>query len=198
LNCAQGTLPKNLSVQSNLVTLALSNNGFVGTISEDYGALNKLENFVLDNNDFSGTLPESLGSLTKIDWLWIDHNNLSGNLPENLRNMQKATEMKFSNNNFNGSLPSMWGAGLEQLTLLDISNNPNLEGVVPDSFQGMSDLETFALAGTHITGGLRDNFCDGGSPQLASLIAECGGDQPKIDCPCCTICCDRDICLESP
>jgi hypothetical protein len=181
-----------LASQPNLVTLALSNNNFEGTIPEQFSALTSMLNFVIDGNMFNSTLPSTLGRFEDVDWFWVNNNAFSGTLPSTFGLMTKATQIRLENNNFEGTLPSEW-SGLEILASLDVSNNPNLSGTVPASYISMEALTSFSLSGTQISGGLVETFCT--SQQLASLTAECGGATPMIDCPCCTICCDGDDCV---
>lgn len=174
-------------MQLDLVSLAVSNNRFDGTISEDFGNLTKIENFVVDNNNFNGTLPEALGNLVKTDWFWVNNNSFTGVLPATLGNLTKATQLKLSNNDFNGSLPTEWGSGLGELELLDVSDNSMLEGRVPNSFVEMAKLSTFLLSGTAIEGGM-SAWCSGVTQNLTSVITDC-----EVNCPCCTNnCTDAD------
>lgn len=190
----QGTLPRNLASQPNLMTLAVSNNKFEGTIPEQYGALTSLLNFVIDGNMFNSSLPAALGRFEDMDWFWVNNNAFTGTLPSTFGAMTKATQFRFENNMFTGTLPSEW-SGLEDLLTLDVSNNPDLVGTVPASYTTMGALSSFSLEGTQLSGGLTETFC--ASQQLASITAECGGATPTIECPCCTICCEGDNCLLS-
>jgi hypothetical protein len=70
------------------------------------------------------------------------------------------------------------------------------QGTVPAALIKLSNLDTMFLQGNDLTGSLDHGICHAareGSP-ISEFLADCGGTTAKIDCICCTGCCDRDDC----
>ena len=52
---------------------------------------------------------------------------------------------------------------------------------------------SISLRHTNVSGGLDSIFCQPGS-RVHRLEADCGGDEPKVTCSCCTTCCTESTC----
>jgi len=99
-----------------------------------------------------------------------------------------------SMNIFTGAIPSNWG---EADTLRDLYVNDNeLTGMVPPIEPGqLENLSEFRLENNNIFGTMPASICalrgDDQETDLVTLIADCGGPNPLIQCDCCNGCVDN-------
>ena len=73
----------------------------------------------------------------------------------------------------------------------------SFQGTVPTELVKLSKLDAMFIQGNDLTGSLDHSMChrEGGrASPISELGADCGGTLSKIDCLCCTICCDGDDC----
>ena len=66
-----------------------------------------------------------------------------------------------------------------------------LTGNVPAGLGGLATLNKAYFSLNGITGGLENQFCGGSQKYFSELVADCAGDNPEVECSCCTICCDE-------
>jgi hypothetical protein len=84
-------------------------------------------------------------------------------------------------------------AGMDRLKSLSLASNM-LSGSLPVSLGELRFLEQLHIQDTNITDGLEAAFCNK-TILMTSIGADCGGDPPEVNCPCCTKCCqDGDDC----
>lgn len=62
----EGDIPGELYLVTSLQSLAMSYNGFEGSISSDIIRLSNLEEFWAGSNDITGSLPREFGQLTQL------------------------------------------------------------------------------------------------------------------------------------
>jgi hypothetical protein len=96
-----------------------------------------------------------------------------------------------SENSLTGSIPSNYGNAIH-LHDLYINNN-FLVGTVPPVAPGqLPNLTEFVLSGNGLTGTMPASICalTGSDPEsdLVTLVADCGGTTPLIQCDCCNGC----------
>ena len=90
-----------------------------------------------------------------------------------------------------------------RITHFDVSIN-HIHGTVPSELGQLSQLHKVQVHGTDLTGTIPENICElrgGRNEGLISFVADCAPDSSgfmKIECQCCTVCCEPDgrICLE--
>ena len=118
-NRLEGTIPSGFWGMAHLRELSLSRNRFEGRLPPESGALGALRFLGLDRNDFSGPLPAELGRLAQLDSLWLNDNRLSGPIPPEF-------------------------GDLRRLRKLNLRNNPELSGPLPESLTSLRLREFFA------------------------------------------------------
>jgi hypothetical protein len=188
-NRFEGTLPATIFQQPALERLLLSGNRLNGTIPQTIIALGDLQLFHASGNEFSGTIPANFGLLDQLGELRLDGNQFIGSIPSELGNLDGLRMLDLSANQLTGSLPEELG-GLDIETLNVASNG--LTGDIPASFAEFNSLSIFSLQNTNITGGLESAFCD--RSFAPHIEADCAGEPPKVECNCCTACCDGVDC----
>jgi hypothetical protein len=189
-NLFEGTFPSTLYSQLNLEKLEFSNNLISGTIAPTVVALENLYIFHGDGNQISGTIPTQFGLLEDLEELHLHGNRLTGTIPTQLGVLAKLVQLDLSSNRLTGSLPESIG-DLEKFAFLNVAWN-GLTGDVPSSFLELDSLNQFFLQDNNITDGLQA-FCNR-SLLTTEIEADCGGDDPQIDCDCCTECCEGEVC----
>ncbi|CAB9525109.1 LRR receptor-like serine threonine-protein kinase [Seminavis robusta] len=117
---------------SELSFLAVSNNGFYGTIP--FGPMKnssgRLRSMLLDGNSFSGTLSSDIGSFTRMTDMRLSRNlELTGTIPTEISLCASLNSLQMDNTGISGSIPSELGL----LTRLQYHSlhGTNLSGSVP-------------------------------------------------------------------
>jgi Leucine-rich repeat (LRR) protein len=181
----------------------------------DYSALQVL---AAGSAPLTGLLPESLGDASNLRILLLGRtlaSNLTGTLPESYGRLTQLEELSITNTDVTGTLPSAWGS-LTKLRSLDLSDNPSVIGAIPDAWRNLTSLEIVSFVNTGVSGTVPSSvisqwtelrslslhrsglsgivppeICDE-LPHLTEITANCKGDVPDVDCPCCTFCLSRD------
>jgi hypothetical protein len=159
-NMLSGSIPESI-YSTKLEYLSLWDNQFNGSLSDKVGRCVELEILDLRNNDLAGTIPSQIGSLSNLEILFLDQNL------------------------FTGTIPSEMGL-LTRLSDLFLQNN-RLSGTVPVEFSSLS-LRYLTLPANNITGSL-DMVCNQ-TDIFPYVDADCGGEDPEVECSCCVSCCD--------
>ena len=105
----------------------------------------------LDLNGFglSGSIPSAIGTLTDLVTLDLGNNpGLTGALPEETGDLVNLETFRAVTTGLEGTLPASMG-NLTKLAILNIGNN-SIEGRIPESWEGMTAMQDFALFGTDI------------------------------------------------
>eukprot|EP00980_Cylindrotheca_fusiformis_P011479 scaffold2663_cov73-Cylindrotheca_fusiformis.AAC.1 len=167
----------------------------VGTLPPEIGNLQKLRGLFWSLNSLEGTIPTEIGLLTSATELRMWQNKFEGTLPTELGNLSNMKRLDFRSNQLEGIIPSEIGM-LQQLTYLGLENNSRLSGTVPEEVGELESIRTAYFSGTSLTGGLDDlAFCENRNMDDFILTADCReGADPKVDCECCTSCCNDDDC----
>lgn len=140
----------------------------------------------MERGNLTGTVPTEIGQLENLIFIDLDYNILTGTLPPELYNLVNLTQLDLNNNMFEGGIDGI--ESLQELEFLQLHSNM-FNGTVPTGMGAFSQLGTFTLHGSTFSGTIPTEVCDlvdGGS--LTSLIADCGGVDPDIECSCCTYC----------
>ena len=175
-----GTIPPAFYTLTSLNSLILPDNGLDGSISSSIGQLSQLRLLVLARNALEGTLPHSLSSLLNLQSLYLSINAIAGSLPVSLSLLPLHT-LDVSQNNLDGSLPLAWGVSttplanlsclllggnglsgtiptsygnFRQLSVMDLSENGQLQGTIPPELGGLTGLEELSLGGCAFSGSI--------------------------------------------
>jgi hypothetical protein len=154
-----------------------------------------LEYFFASANDFTpGVIPEFFEDLFKLEELGLKSTNRLGEIPAFLGNLNDLKLLDLDNNMLTGPLPPE----LAQLTDLEflLLNRNELSGGIPDEYDALTSLRLALLDRNDLQGSMAHmcglpNFLEPSrdSDGTEFLIADCGGDNRKIDCECCKTCC---------
>lgn len=148
---APWSLPADLSINSGLTLLGLSNCSLVGSIPDSFASLTALGNLGLSYNALTGPLPLSLAS-TQMRELTLNNQappGLSGTL-DVLSSMPGLVIAWLHSNSFTGAIPSDLPPGLQDFKI----NNNKLAGPVPASLSSLTALKTFYAQNNDLSGPL--------------------------------------------
>jgi hypothetical protein len=176
----------------------VSSNAFGGDLPAEIGTIGNLKYFFASGNDFvQGVIPEFLASLTKLEELGLKSTNRLGEIPAFLGDLDDLVLLDLDDNMLSGPLPSELG----QLTDLEflLLNRNELSGDIPTEFGGLTSLRLAFLDRNDLSGSLAP-LCElpifhqpvGDNDGMELLIADCNGEDPEIECTCCTVCCSDD------
>lgn len=172
--------------------IGFEGNNLGGTFPAEILALNKLRNLTLEGGRTSGTIPEEWGSGVwsgdSLQVLDLDQNKLSGPVSDNLFNLQTLKVLDIDENRLEGTLSPRVGR-LTNLVFVEFEDN-NFEGQIPDTFSKLKKLRTATFRGNGFSGSMPEAVCDNRVPDglLNILTADCAGNEPKIECDCCSSC----------
>jgi len=88
-------------------------------------------------------------------------------------------------NDFYGPLPECIGS-LSNIRQLFLFSN-ELSGTVPESLGALRKLSQLGLENNKLQGQVPDYICS--NDALAEVWVDCGGQNPKVQCTCCSTCC---------
>ena len=95
-NNLNGTIPPEIGLMTNLISLHLYNNQLSGSIPAELGNLINLESLRLNTNQLSGYIPPELGDLFNLERLRLYNNQLSDCYDANLTNL--CTQLEAASN----------------------------------------------------------------------------------------------------
>mmetsp|Transcript_21982 Transcript_21982/g.51758 ORF Transcript_21982/g.51758 Transcript_21982/m.51758 type:complete len:919 (-) Transcript_21982:101-2857(-) len=149
-NCGlTGAINPELAKATALVSLRLAENNFDSAEFPDFilGMTNLVE-LRLNDCNIQGSIPTNIDDLSLLQILYL-HNNFFGDvLPPRLGNLADLRMLNLSNQFLTGAVPQRWSR-LTKLVSIDLSDNPSLEGGLPD-ISGMQALEELKLARTNL------------------------------------------------
>lgn len=162
-------LPASIGDLAALEHLYLSNDAtpssIVGAIPAALGSLKQLKCLYLSHNNFTGSVPRELEQLAELQVFLMRCNQLSGPLPD-FSKLPKLRNVWFDTNaDLTGSLTAL--GGLQNLTFLQASSNPGIDGDLPAS---LCEIECHA-GGTNVS-------CASDLPAGCCEIADCGAAAP--------------------
>ncbi|XP_019257860.1 PREDICTED: LRR receptor-like serine/threonine-protein kinase GSO1 [Nicotiana attenuata] len=147
------------SFSSNLESLNLSKNKFVGSISFLCKIANALFRTIdLSNNLLSGELHNCLMGFEELAILNLANNNLYGKIPNSIGSLLEIQSLQLRNNNFTGDLPtSLKNCGI--LQILDVGGN-KLSGEIPLWIGShLTFLVVLSLRLNKFNGSIPQNLC---------------------------------------
>jgi len=101
-----GTIPKEISLLSSLISIRLSANFLQGSLPTEIGVLTDLQgDVVFTSNELTGELPREIGQLSKLQvGLGLGRNLMHGSLPTELGLLTNLISFEASDNAFGGHL----------------------------------------------------------------------------------------------
>jgi hypothetical protein len=163
--------------------------------------LQSLEFLFLSSNEFTGPIPTSIGrpegfSGSLLKGLYLSENQFTGTIPESICNYNKLEALFIDDNRLTGAIPSCIG-NLVELRQLYLFRNM-LFGDVPTEISTLRELRGLGLESNAFGGNIAQEICDlvqTSSDHNFDFWSDCGGTQPEITCPCCSVCCPSDECV---
>jgi hypothetical protein len=149
-NNVTGSIPPEIGLLTDLVTVDLSENEVVGQIPTSIGILKQLKEISLDRNFLSGSIPTEIGFLLNLTSLQMERNELRGSIPSQIGMLTKLNKLIVSSNLLTGVIPPQAGflADLENLSL----DANNLNGTIPTSLASLSSLKVVQLDSNLLSG----------------------------------------------
>lgn len=138
-----------------------------GVIRDSFEPFRNLRFVDLSKNLLTGPLPSSIFNSDAIEILYLSYNALTGTIPANYGNASKLHDLYLNDNKLTGMVPPVGPNQLQNLTEFLIENNL-ISGTMPASI--------CALRGQNP------------AMDLFTLVADCGGVVPRIQCDCCSGC----------
>ncbi|CAA0839690.1 LRR receptor-like serine/threonine-protein kinase HSL2 [Striga hermonthica] len=164
-NLFVGTLPDFPPHFVKLRILDLSCNNFSGEIPGSFVSLRNLEHLNLISNLLNGTaFPEFLSNMTELTRLLLSWNPFRpSRLPRNIGRLTKLEDFQAVSSNLIGDIPYSIG-NLRSVKNFDVSQN-KLQGTIPASIGGMTSVVQIELYNNHLSGEIPDTFS-----KLTSLL----------------------------
>ncbi|KAJ0977529.1 hypothetical protein J5N97_013003 [Dioscorea zingiberensis] len=152
----QGVTCSSEQGQKQVISLRLSSQSLIGSLSPHLGNITHLQELNLGHNALHGTIPPELGKLQSLSILNLSDNYFTGRIPPNISNCKGLTYLDFGNNAFQGHIPNEIGSLSKLHTLYLLMNN--LTGFIPPSIGNLSSLVTLAIGRNTLTGTLPDTI----------------------------------------
>ena len=152
-NTFRGPLPSSLCHSPSLKMLYLRNNSLNGEINLNCSAMTQLSSLDLGTNKFIGTI-DSLTDCHNLRSLNLATNNLSGEIPAGFRKLQLLTYLSLSNNSFT-NVPSALSVlqDCRSLTSLVLTKNFHDRKALPmTGIHGFHNIQVFVIANSHLSG----------------------------------------------
>jgi Leucine-rich repeat (LRR) protein len=150
-----------------LEILRVNGNNLEGTIRDAFNSFQDLSFADFSRNTFTGPLPASIFDVPTCSILYFYENAFTGSIPANYANGPLLRDLYLQDNLLSGTVPSVGAGQLSVFTELRIETN-QITGTMPASL--------CALRG------------DNNETDLVTLIADCAGNPPQVECDCCTAC----------
>ncbi|KAG6591770.1 putative leucine-rich repeat receptor-like serine/threonine-protein kinase, partial [Cucurbita argyrosperma subsp. sororia] len=179
-NRLSGPIPKELGNISTLLELVIEVNNFSGSLPPELGNLTNLSRLLLTSNNFSGELPSTLGSITTMTDFRVSDNHFTGSIPKYIENWPKLIKLAIQASGLSGPIPSGIGrlTRLNDVRISDLNGDPsplppintltnlktlilrscNINGTLPESFEGLQNVQTIDLSFNKITGPIPAGF----------------------------------------
>ncbi|KAL5708378.1 non-specific serine/threonine protein kinase [Ranunculus cassubicifolius] len=138
-----GTLSPSIGNLSFLRYINLESNQFSGKIPQEIGKLFRLQDFIVYNNTFVGEIPVNITQCKGLVSFDIEKNNFSGKIPPEIGSLGKLETLRLPQNQLTGGIPVELG-NLSSLVYFSVGEN-KLEGKIPDTLGKLAKLETFIV-----------------------------------------------------
>jgi len=126
-----GQIPPNtISRLSALRVLSLRSNLISGEFPKDFVELKDLAFLYLQDNNLSGPLPLDFSVWKNLTSVNLSNNGFNGTIPSSLSRLKRIQSLNLANNTLSGDIPDL--SVLSSLQHIDLSNNYDLAGPIPD------------------------------------------------------------------
>nr|GME05492.1 LRR receptor-like serine/threonine-protein kinase GSO2 [Ipomoea batatas] len=142
-------VPKWIFNLNNLVSLDLTNSGFLSPLPDGPWNLTSIITLKISENEMNGPFPSQLFRLSGLVSLNLRDNQIQSPLPNGPWNLTSLSVLDISANNLNGSLPNQL-FGLSHLVSLDISYS-QLQDPLPNGFSNLTFLKNLDASGNRMT-----------------------------------------------
>jgi hypothetical protein len=105
----------------------------------------------MEGNNLQGKLSSSIGLLQYLSELNLANNQLEGNIPASISNSDLLERLFLQGNTFNGDMGALDFSSLQNLSILDLSNNA-FTGEFSDSFWMIPSLRFLVMDNNKVTG----------------------------------------------
>ena len=140
---------------SNLMSLYLSNNAFVGSLPINLVNIKPLRFLDLASNKLSGVIPTQYGLFNNLSYLNLSYNPLSGAIPDLTKTLSTLKRLYLISDNLSGSIPTSLSVnGLEELFL----NSNALSGLIPPTLGNITSLISLNLNANKLAGNIPSVF----------------------------------------
>ncbi len=136
---------------SGVTHIRLAQVNLAGTIPWELSLLSNLVTLDFDKNALEGTIPTQFGTLSNLETIWLASNLLNSSLPTYLPSSIQSLDLSF--NSFHGRVPSIWGDNLFNVFELILEKN-NLSGPLPLDFWRLTNLRFLSIHENSLTGSL--------------------------------------------
>ncbi|CAL4911136.1 unnamed protein product [Urochloa decumbens] len=144
-----GTIPVSINNLKSLKKLSLGASGFSGILPSSMGELKSLELLEVSGLQLVGSMPSWISNLTSLTVLQFFYCGLSGPIPSSIANLRELTKLALYNCNFSGKIPPQLSNLTRLQTLLLHSNN--FAGTVQLSvFSKMQNLTVLNLSNNEL------------------------------------------------
>ena len=148
-----GEIPAEWYQMTNLTFIDISYNQVGGTVSPRLGELMDLLQLRLDHNQLSpGPIPSELGLLSNLEVIDLAGCQLEGSIPAEFGSLTRLHDLSLHDNSLTGTLPSF--ENITNLFMLNVANNPELGGTIPDDLYQNTRLISLELSSCNFTGTL--------------------------------------------
>ena len=177
-NHLTGEIPQSITTLDKLLDLDLYNNKLSGTIPQNIEDLTNLSHLNLGRNNLRGTIPNSITTLTNLESLTLIDNQLSGTIPENIDNLTNLRNLVLSDNYLSGTIPESI-ISLKKLYQLWLDNN-QLSGSIPENIGNLINLHELYLHSNLLTGAIPESLSNLSNLEALYLNSNnLSGDIPK-------------------
>eukprot|EP00546_Thalassionema_frauenfeldii_P011449 CAMPEP_0178922382 /NCGR_PEP_ID=MMETSP0786-20121207/16120_1 /TAXON_ID=186022 /ORGANISM="Thalassionema frauenfeldii, Strain CCMP 1798" /LENGTH=781 /DNA_ID=CAMNT_0020596735 /DNA_START=245 /DNA_END=2587 /DNA_ORIENTATION=- len=149
-NRLSGSIPKELSFLSQLLTLNLQKNNVTGTIPTEIGRLGSLVRLYLQGNGIGGSIPKEIGQLSMLQRFDMEFNQLTGSIPTNVGSCAALRSLNLQHNQIDGTIPSEIGL-LSNIEVMSVSIN-YVAGSIPTNIGSCANMQQLDLYSNRIEG----------------------------------------------
>jgi len=171
--------------------IEFESNNLAGGLPVEVSELADLRFFYAERGLLTGPIPDEYGSMERLLVFDVDFNEISGTIPSTFFDLRELLQFDLNNNTLTGTLSPRLGE-MTTLRFLQVGGNP-LQGTIPTELGNLDLLIVGGFEYADLTGAMPQQICDNRVPPVGdgfirSLISDCRGPNPQLECTCCTEC----------